>query len=114
MPIYEYRCKKCRRRVSIFVRGFGGSPVSCPRCGSTELDRLFSTFAIRGKSDQEIYEDILSDKKLVEGLKGNNPKALAEWNQRISRGEGVSPEFDEMVEGLQTGMPKSEGDTAEE
>ncbi|MFC2043758.1 zinc ribbon domain-containing protein [Chloroflexota bacterium] len=103
MPIYEYRCNKCHRRVSLFVRSFGEPWVGCPSCGHTDLNRLFSTFAIRAKSDQDIYEDILSDNKLVAGLERNDPKALVEWNQRISRGEGVSPEFDEMVERIEAG-----------
>ena len=59
MPIYEYRCNSCRRRVSLFVRGFAELRVSCPDCGSTELNRLFSTFSVRAKSDQDVYKDIL-------------------------------------------------------
>ena len=45
MPIYEYRCHDCSRRVSIFWRTFSdadaGTPA-CPRCGGANLTRLVS------------------------------------------------------------------------
>ncbi len=105
MPIYEYRCHNCNRRVSILVRSFSESQVTCSNCGSTELERLFSTFAVR-KSDQDVYDDILSDSNLVRGLQSDDPRALAEWNKRISRGEGVAPEYEDMLGGLEAGeMP---------
>ena len=97
MPVYEYHCNSCHRRVSIFTRSFGESRVSCPNCGSTELNRLFSTFSVHSKSDIDILEDVYSDSKLQRGLERNDPHALAEWSQRISRGEGVGGGFDEMV-----------------
>ena len=105
MPIYEYRCNSCHRRVSILVRSFSDSSVTCPDCGSIELNRLFSSFSVR-KSDQDIYEDILSDKQLVRGLESNDPRALAEWNKKMSRDEKVAPEYEEVVDKLEAGeMP---------
>ncbi len=105
MPIYEYRCNNCHRRVSILVRNSSEASATCPDCGSTELNRLFSTFSVT-KSDQDIYEDILSDSRLVSGLESNDPRALAEWNKRISRGEAVAPEYEEMIDKLEAGeMP---------
>ena len=105
MPIYEYRCDNCHRRVSILVRSSSESPVICPSCGSIELNRLFSTFSVR-KPDQAIYEDILSDKQPVRGLQSNDPCALAGWNKRMSRGEEVAPEYEDMLGKLEAGeMP---------
>ena len=49
MPIYEYRCGDCRRRVSIWWRTFGDAAqgqASCPRCGSLNLSRLVSRVAV--------------------------------------------------------------------
>ena len=105
MPIYEYRCDNCNRRISILVRNSSDSLVACPSCGGTDLNRLFSTFSVR-KSDQDIYDNILSDSQLVKGLESDDPHALAEWNRRISRGEGVAPEHEEMIDRLEAGeMP---------
>ena len=54
MPIYEYRCGGCGRKVSIFFRSFTTVvDAVCPRCGSTDLTRLVSRVAVlrRGGSD---------------------------------------------------------------
>ena len=111
MPIYEYRCNNCHRRVSILVRSSSDSLVTCPNCSSTELNRLFSTFSVR-KSDQDIYDDILSDSQLVKGLESNDPSALSEWNKRISRDEGTAPEYEEALDRLEAGeMPKPPNET---
>jgi len=40
MPVYEYRCLDCEAKFETLVRGEGG--VSCPRCGSTALEKLLS------------------------------------------------------------------------
>jgi putative FmdB family regulatory protein len=46
MPIYEYACKGCRRKVSIFQRSITSTATPrCPECGSEELSRLVSKFA---------------------------------------------------------------------
>ena len=111
MPIYEYQCSNCRRRVTIFVQGFPESltPV-CDHCGSKELRRLFSSFTM-GKGDwykrKGVYEDILSDSQLVKAMQRNDPKALAEWNRRMTRAmeEPPGPEHDEMLGRLDAGEP---------
>ena len=46
MPIYEYRCAACGERFEVLQRlGEGGAGLSCPRCGHSEVDKQFSTFA---------------------------------------------------------------------
>ena len=105
MPLYEYRCNNCHRRVTILIRDFSESSITCPNCGSTKLNRLFSSFSVR-KSDKAIYDDILSDSQLVRGLEQNDPRALAEWNKKMSRDEKVAPEYEEVVDKLEAGeMP---------
>lgn len=56
MPIYEYSCHNCNRKVSLIL------PISdldksqnCPLCGKSDLVRVISTFAIH-KSLGTIYE----------------------------------------------------------
>src|SRR6266446_6844359 len=45
MPIYEYECHGCRRRVSLLVlRPSAAEPPTCPKCGSSALSRLRSPF----------------------------------------------------------------------
>ncbi len=108
MPIYEYRCENCHHRITTLVHGFSRSPViTCPNCSSTELNRLFSSFSI-GRSDESVYNDILSDSQLVRGLEHDDPRALAEWNKRMSQGrdEETNPQYEEMLGRMETGeMP---------
>ena len=103
MPLYEYRCKSCRRKVTILVRSPEAS-ICCPHCKGTELERLFSTFRV-AKSESGIYDDILSDNQLVKGLMRDDPRALAAWNKKMTQGtdQDVSPEYDEMLEKMEAG-----------
>jgi len=107
MPIYEYRCSNCRRRVDIFVQGFSPpTDPSCNKCGSKELHRIYSSFAMRrSKNDRGVYDEILSDSKLTSGLMRNDPRALAEWSRKMARatGEDVTPESEEIMSRLDAG-----------
>ncbi len=106
MPLYEYRCNGCRRRVTILVRDSSRSVLACPECGSTRLKRLFSRFAIV-KSEQTSYDEILSDSQLVKGLENDDPRALAEWNKKMSgeAGGDTDPEYGEMLDRMEAGEP---------
>lgn len=109
MPIYEYRCENCNQYISIFTQGFkGSSDLKCPRCGSEDLTRLFSSFSI-GKGEsyyrKGVYEEIMSASNLTRGLMANDPQSLAEWNRRMSRaaGEEGTPEGEEIQGRLKAG-----------
>lgn len=105
MPIYEYWCSHCQRKVMIYLPTFSQSSPPCPQCGNNILQRLLSTFSIH-KTDKNIYDDILSDSRLTKGMLSNDPKALAEWNKRMSRGEEVAPEYKEAIDKMERGeMP---------
>jgi len=58
------------------------------------------------KSSGDIYEGILNDSQLKKGMLRNDPRALAEWNRRMSSGEKVAPEYEETVGRMEHGeMP---------
>ncbi len=44
MPIYEYLCEPCAERFEELVRA-SDPAVACPSCGSTQVERLLSSFA---------------------------------------------------------------------
>ncbi len=107
MPIYEYRCHGCRRRVSVFFRSFNSTqaPV-CPRCGSTNLTKLVSRFAVM-KSEESRLED-LADPSSLAGLDENDPKSIAKWARKMGQemGEDLGPEYEEMIDRMEAGeMP---------
>ena len=105
MPIYEYWCHHCQHKVTLYTRTFSESAPPCPQCGNNALQRLFSTFSVL-KTDMDIYDNILSDSQLTRGMMNNDPRALAEWNKRLSRGEKVAPEYEEMIGKMESGeMP---------
>ena len=68
MPIYEYRCNDCHRKVSIFFRSISavGDP-RCPRCGGANLERLFSRVVMRRGGSRD---DIPGPSEGAEGGKG--------------------------------------------
>jgi hypothetical protein len=77
-------------------------PPPCPHCGTSELKRIFSTFSVQ-KTYRDVYEDILSDRELTQGMMRDDPRAIAEWNKRMSGGEKSAPEYEEITERMETG-----------
>lgn len=110
MPIYEYRCADCRRRVSIFYRSFdtAGSEPTCPRCGGSRLRRLISRVAVVRSEDSRL--DDLSDPSMLDDLDENDPRSLARWMRKMGdeAGEEMPPEFDEVIGRLESGQSPEE------
>lgn len=51
MPIYEFKCNKCRHEFEFLFRSTDTlSDVSCPKCRSKKIKKLMSAFA-GGKSN---------------------------------------------------------------
>ncbi len=46
MPIYEYYCPACHGRFRHLARTYNAPPPPCPRCGSTEVEKLISAAAV--------------------------------------------------------------------
>ncbi|MDO9541650.1 MAG: zinc ribbon domain-containing protein [Kiritimatiellia bacterium] len=46
MPIYEYECKKCRRRFEHLLKNARDLPQGCPHCGGKSLEKVFSGFSV--------------------------------------------------------------------
>ena len=115
MPIYEYRCQGCRRRVSIFWRTFsqakGGMPV-CPRCGGTELTRLVSRVRVV-RSEESRFDD-LSDFSDLPDFDESDPRSLGRWMRRMGEevGEDLGSEFEEVTGRLEAGESPEEIETS--
>jgi putative FmdB family regulatory protein len=106
MPIYEYRCNDCRRRVSIYWRSFSEVETArarCPSCGGQNLARLISRVAVLRSEDSRLED--LADPGNLAGLDENDPKSMARWMRKMSSemGEDLGPEFDEVVGRLEAG-----------
>jgi putative FmdB family regulatory protein len=95
VPIYEYECGACRRRVSLLVRSLARHAVPrCPRCGSAELSRLMSRFATVKSEDARL--DSLADPSQYGDLDENDPKSVARFMKRMGRemGEDMGEDLD--------------------
>jgi putative FmdB family regulatory protein len=106
MPIYEYGCYECRKRVNVFFRSFSEVETReprCPRCGGTHLKRLISKVAFV-RSEESRLEN-LADPGSLSGLDENDPKSIARWMKKMSSemGEDLGPEFTEVVDRLEAG-----------
>jgi putative FmdB family regulatory protein len=115
MPIYEYRCNDCRKRVTVYWRSFSEvetAPVRCPACNSTDLTRLISRVAVL-RSEESRLED-LADPSSLAGLDEDDPQSMARWMRKMSRemGEDLGPEFGEVVDRLEAGESPEEIESA--
>jgi putative FmdB family regulatory protein len=111
VPIYEYRCNGCGRRVSIFQRSIQSAVAAvCSHCGSGDLARLISRVAVV-RSEESRLDSMASDVGLAD-LDERDPRSLARWARRMGRemGEELGPEFDEVVEQLEAGEMPDDGD----
>lgn len=106
MPIYEYRCQDCRRRVSLFFRSFSTTEdePTCPRCGGAHLDRVISRVAVVRSEDSHL--DDLADPSMMGDLDEDDPKSIARWMRKMSAetGEEMPQEFDEVIDRLESGQ----------
>jgi len=106
MPIYEYRCHNCRRRVSILWRTFAEAETGmarCPRCGGEQLTRLVSR--VRVVRSEESRLDDLADPASLGDLDESDPRSIARWMRKMGdeAGEDMGPEFEEVVDRLEAG-----------
>lgn len=106
MPIYEYNCLDCRRRVSVFFRTFSDASdeaARCPRCNSANLRRLVSKVALL-RSEESRFDN-MADESFMSGLENEDPRALAGMMRKMSdeMGEPLDPEMHEVVQRLERG-----------
>ena len=99
MPIYEYECHDCRRRVSVLIRSLSSTEApACPRCGSTGLTRLMSRFATV-KSEEARLESLASDGSFGD-LDENDPGSVARFMKKMGKelGDDLGDDFDSAVD----------------
>jgi len=112
MPIYEYECHDCHRRVSLLVlRPSAAASPTCPRCGGSALSRLMSRFAT--VKSEETRLDALTDSSSLGDLDENNPASVARFMKKMGRefGDDLGDDFESaMDEAMEEGEAAGEGD----
>jgi putative FmdB family regulatory protein len=102
MPIYEYRCATCRRKVTVLtLRVSEEVSPTCEHCGGRDLTRLMSRFSMVRSDDDRM--DHLGDD--AAGLDENDPKSVARWMRKMGKelGDDAGEDFEEMVDDLEAG-----------
>jgi putative FmdB family regulatory protein len=105
VPIYEYRCRKCRKRFSVLTLRVSERPaIECTHCGGHAADRLMSRFAMPKSEDARL--DALADPGSLGDLDAEDPKSVGRWMRKMGRemGDDLGGEdLDEMVDEIERG-----------
>jgi putative FmdB family regulatory protein len=109
MPFYTYVCQDCRRKFDVFMAysEYGQKVVACKYCQSQNVKRAINRVRVL-RSDESRLEN-MADPSSLEGL-DEDPRALGKMMREMSKqvGEDMPPEFDEVVDRLETGQSPEE------
>jgi putative FmdB family regulatory protein len=108
MPIYEYRCRTCRKKSTFITLSVKAalSPI-CKHCGGEDLEKLVSRVAMFRSEESRL--DNLADPSNLAGLDENDPKSVARWMKKMGQemgedgGEDFEEEIDQAVEKAEGG-----------
>ncbi len=104
MPIFEYACPGCRKIFSFLVRNPSARKKRrCPRCGSPDLKKVYSTFALVHSEDSRLEK--MADPSFFTGLDEQDPRSMARLMRKMARetGEEMDDEMKEICERLEAG-----------
>ncbi len=102
MPTYEYVCQTCQSPISIWFRSFAQAATEtpiCTVCGSSELRRKISTYAIvrsRGQTGKHNSAPIGS-------ARAEDSLSLARVMREGSAGHDMGNDFNEVASRLEKG-----------
>ena len=108
MPIYEFECRDCGRKTTalVMVRERIGE-VRCRKCGSANLERLYSRFA--SPKSEETRLESLADPSALGNVDENDPKSVARWMKRMGKEMGEELGGDDFEQALEEEMAEGEG-----
>lgn len=119
MPIYEYDCGGCKRRVSLFFTSFSvveartsAGENRCPRCGSADLTRRMSRVRTLRSSAIDTGDDDMAGElggmgTGLDDIDEDDPRAVARWARQMKETMGdemdMGPEFDRALARIEAG-----------
>lgn len=105
MPVYEYICQDCRRRLSIYLtyQEYDNASPACPQCGSANLKRRVARVVV-ARSEANRLDNLMDDRSLA-ALDEDDPRALGRFMRQMGNemGEDLGDEFGEVVDRLESG-----------
>ena len=99
MPIYEYECAECRRRVSVLIRSMAAAAApACPRCGGTALTRVMSRFSTPKSEDARL--ESMADAGSFGDIDENDPASVARFMKKMGKefGDDLGEDFEGAVD----------------
>lgn len=90
MPDYDYKCKNCGQRFTLFYRTYAdydAASPACPHCGAAELSRLIRRVHISRPSRD--YRS-MSSHEMLSVLESGDSRQVGEMFQQVG---GDSPEL---------------------
>ena len=114
MPTYDFICNNCTQRFDIFLTfsEYGKTTVTCTHCGSKNVRRRMTKVRV-AKSEESRMDSMADDFSGFEGLE-DDPKAMGRMMRKMGKemGEELPPEFDEVVDRLESGQSPEEVEKA--
>lgn len=105
MPKYDFFCEDCRKPfvIQICYDDYGKKPVHCPNCQGIRVKRQIGRIRVTRTEEGRLEE--FSDASSMDGIE-NNPEAMGKMLKKMKNqmGEEIAPEFDEMVDRLESGQ----------
>ena len=104
MPIYEYRCNRCKKEFSqLFLNPKEAVEVSCKFCKGGNLTKLLSSFSVHQSEESRMASFDTSKPKGDNFYKDSRNIGL--WAKKRTKELGVDlgPKLDEIVEKGRTG-----------
>ncbi|MSQ11362.1 MAG: zinc ribbon domain-containing protein [Dehalococcoidia bacterium] len=103
MPVYEYRCQQCKRKVSVLFRSFSDTRApSCQHCGSAQLTRLVSRVTVMKTWGDSVR---FPGAEALDGADEGDPAQMTEWMKQMKRELGdPDPKLNELDK-LDAGIP---------
>ena len=84
MPLYDYTCKACGQEFEVLVRT-GDAPPACGSCGSADIERLLSGFAVSSEHTRAL--NLAAGRRAK--AKDRKDQAVAQWEyEKHHREEG--------------------------
>ena len=97
MPIYEYVCQQCGKKLSFLVLNVQHFSPKCNQCSSTDLRRVMSRFsAVR--SEESRLENLADPGKWGD-LDESDPKSMVKLMKKMGRelGDEVGEDYDQLI-----------------
>lgn len=113
MPQYDFRCKNCQERFTLFYKTYVDYDMAipeCPECGHTDLSRLITDVAVN-RPGRDFSK--MSSNEMLSVLESGDSRQVGEMFQQVGGGDpALGAQYHETTQKLLKGesMDKVEKD----